>query len=72
MDNERNRNKDVAAVEDQRLSLRVAEALPKDKGVWRTRRDSNPQPSAPKADALSIELRVRKVIRSHYSIFRTS
>ena len=27
---------------------------------WRARRDSNPQPSVPKTDALSIELRARK------------
>ncbi len=29
-------------------------------GVWRARRDSNPRPSAPEADALSTELRAHK------------
>ena len=30
--------------------------------MWRARRDSNPQPSVPKTDALSIELRARKSV----------
>ena len=33
--------------------------------LWRTRRDSNPQPADSKSDALSIELRVRGKL--HYT-----
>lgn len=33
---------------------------------WRARRDSNPQPSDPKSDALSIELRAQRAVFFNY------
>lgn len=43
-------------------SVRRSELLCHVTTAWRARRESNPQPSDPKSDALSIELRARPTV----------